>query len=92
MGDLSRSEEDEGRSTSWDGANGRAVLIILFCRILLVGILDGIDNLVSSSSSPATPSGLGLGSSSAYASGYGTGFLGTEATPTISMYRVIDGW
>ena len=41
-------------------------------------------------SSSATPSGSGLGSSSAYASGYGSGFLGSEAstpTPTMGMYR-----
>ena len=52
------------------------------------GFLDGMDNLVSSSSS-AIPSGSGLDSSSAYASGDGAGFLGSEAstpTPTMGMY------
>ena len=82
------SEEDEGRINplAMMGLMDEQHNLILQNIVSGDGFLDGMDNLVSSSpSSSAIPSGShsGLGSSSAYASEDGTGFLGSKAsTPT----------
>ena len=78
------SEEDEGRINPLAGMElmNEQYNLILQNIVSRDGFLDGIDNLVSSSSSSATPSG------SAYASGYGSRFLGSEVStpmPTIGM-------
>ena len=86
------SEEDEGRINplAGMGLTDEQYNLILQNIVSGDGFLDGMDNLVSSSSSSsAIPSGSGLGSSSAYASGDGNGFLGSEATtptPSMGMY------
>ena len=76
------SEEDEGRINPLAGMElmNEQYNLILQNIVSRDGFLDGIDNLVSSSSSSATPSGL------AYASGYGSRFLESEvSTPTPMM-------
>jgi len=89
------SEEDEGRINplAGMGLTDEQYNLILQNIVSGDGFLDGMDNLVSSSSSSsAIPSGSGLGSSSAYASGDGTGFLGSEvSTPTPSMGMYAGG-
>ena len=85
------SEEDEGRINplAGMGLTDEQYNLILQNIVSGDGFLDGMDNLVSSSSPSATPSGSGLSSGSGYAGGDGNGFLGSEAstpTPAMGMY------
>ena len=87
------SEDDEGRINplAGMGLTDEQYNLILQNIVSGDGFFDGMDNLVSSSSS-ATPSGSGLGSGSGYAGGDGTGFLGSEAsTPTPAMGTYAGG-
>jgi len=84
------SEEDDGRINplAGMGLTDEQYSLILQNIVSGDGFLDGMDNLVSSSPPPFSSSS-GLGSSSAYASGDGSGLLGPEAsmpTPTMGMY------
>ena len=94
------SEEDEGKINPLPGTEltDEQHNLILQDIVSGDGFLDGLDNFMSSSPSSAASSGSGLGSSSAYVSEDGNGFLGSETsapTPIMGVYEggeVVMGW